>query len=343
VSEGERPQASGIGSVLRAGVRHALLLAHGSAPGLDDRRAFAATLTRALRPHFFVFPAGAALVGAAGAGQIAVSWRVGLAAAAAGLGWGVGQLVNDLLDVEADRVDAPDRPAVRGLLPLGPTAAVALALALLVTLVTLTLHPAAPLLAVMAALLLAVYPAAKRLPGAGNLAHGALVSTAAAIGLAAAAPDQSLLELAAVAWPSAAYTGLVAALYLQANCEKDRAGDARAGYRTLAHVLGVRLSAALRAGSVLVIVWLAVEWQLAASLPARVALGAGALLTLISAVPSLLRGTDRAALGGYRFAVHATTALMLAPVTRLSPALAVALVVLSLLLFERAFQKSPNP
>ena len=32
----------------------------------------------------------------------------------------------------------------------------------------------------------------------------------------------------------------VAALYLQANYEKDRIGDAQAGYRTLAHVLGVR-------------------------------------------------------------------------------------------------------
>jgi geranylgeranylglycerol-phosphate geranylgeranyltransferase len=343
VPEGDRPVASGIGDVLGAGVRYALALARGSAPGVLDRRAFAATITSALRPHFFVFPAGAALIGAAGAGRVTDAWRVGLAAAAAGLGWGVGQLVNDLLDVDADRIDAPDRPAARGALPLGPTAAVALGLALLVTLATLSLHPAAAWLALLAAILLAAYPVAKRLPGAGNLAHGALVSTAAAIGLAAAAPDTSLFDLASEAWQHAAYAGLVAALYLQANCEKDRRGDARAGYRTLALVLGVRLSAALRAGAALAIAWLALRWQLVDDVAGWSALGAGLLLTLGSSAPSLVRGSDRAALGGYRLAVHATTAFMLAPVTRLSLALALVLAVLGALLLERAFQKSPNP
>jgi geranylgeranylglycerol-phosphate geranylgeranyltransferase len=343
VSEGDRKQASGIGTLFGAGVRYAVLLARGSAPGLADRRAFAITLTGALRPHFFVFPAGAALVGAAGAGRISEPWRVGMAAALAGLGWGVGQLVNDLLDVDADRVDAPDRPAVSGALPIGPTAAVALALALVVTLATLALHPAAAILAALAATLLAAYPASKRLPGAGNLAHGALVSTAAAIGLAAAEPDVPLLQLGALAWPHTTYAGLVAALYLQANCEKDRQGDARAGYRTLALVLGVRWSAALRVGAALVLAWLALRWEITSDPAGRAALALAVLLTLASAGPSLLRGSDRAALGGYRFAVHATTAFMLAPVTKLSLALALALAVVAALLLERAFHKSPNP
>jgi 4-hydroxybenzoate polyprenyltransferase len=232
---------------------------------------------------------------------------------------------------------------VRGLLPLGPTAAVALSLALIVTLATIAVHPGALVLAGAAALLLALYAPAKRVPLLGNLAHGALVATAAAIGLAAAAPDRRLELVLGAGWRELAFAGSVAALYLQANYEKDRAGDARAGYLTLAHLVGVRASAALRALAALALAGLALEWQLAPSRAALAALGLGVALTLAGAAPSLRHGSDRAALAGYRWSVHATAAFMLAPVARLSPVLVLALGAVSVALVERAFQRSPNP
>jgi 4-hydroxybenzoate polyprenyltransferase len=343
VAEQAKSAPSGALAVLGAGLRYAALLVSGAAPELGDRRAFAVTVTAALRPHFFVFPAGAALVGASAARSAPEPWRIALAAAAAGLGWGVGQLLNDLLDVDADAIDAPHRPAVRGLLPLGPTAAVALALGAIVTAATLAVHPAALFFVVVAPVLLAAYAPAKRIPLLGNLTHGALVATAAAIGLAAAMPDRRLELALRAGVRELAYTGLVAALYLQANYEKDRAGDARAGYRTLAHVLGVRGSAALRTLAAPALAGLAWHWGLVAGVPALVLVGLGVALTLAGALRPLSGGDDRASLAGYRWSVHATAAFMLAPVARMSPALAGALALASALLVERAFQKSPNP
>lgn len=329
--------------MLGAGARYALSLLAGRARPLTDRRGFAAAVARGLRPHFFVFSAGAALAGASAEPAPAEPWRVAVAAAAAGLGWGAGQLVNDLLDVDADAVDAPDRPAVRGLLPLGPTAAVALAIALVVTLATLAVHPHAALLAAVSALLMAVYGAAKRLPLLGNLAHGALMATAATIGLAAAAPHTGLAELFGAGATRGAYVGLVAALYLQSNYEKDRAGDALAGYRTLAHVLGVRGSAALRALGALAVTGLAVRWQLVDGWPAAALLALATLLMVASTLPSLRSASDGAALSGYRFAVHATLLFLLVPVLRVSALLVALLAAAGALLVEHAFRRSPNP
>jgi heme O synthase-like polyprenyltransferase len=117
---------------------------------------FARAVLSALRPQFFALPAGAALAGAASAGASPLEPRVLLASAAAAAGWGVGQLLNDLVDRTADAVDAPHRPAVRGLLPEGPTVLVAAALGALVASCTVLVHPLGALLAVSAACLLLV-------------------------------------------------------------------------------------------------------------------------------------------------------------------------------------------
>jgi 4-hydroxybenzoate polyprenyltransferase len=343
VDNSQMKPAAGAMSVLGAAVRYTLELVSGRAREPRDRRAFAASVTSALRPHFFVFPAGAALVGASGAPYLVDGWRVVVAAVAAGLGWGVGQLLNDLLDIEADAIDAPHRPSVRGLLPLGPTAAVALGLAVLVTAATLVVHSYAAPLAALAAILLGLYAPAKRVPLLGNLAHAALVATAALIGRAAAMPDQSLLAIAESGLGDCSWAGAVAALYIEANYEKDRVGDARAGYRTLAHVLGVRQSALLRSIAALLLAILALRFGFARGVVGATLLVLGVSSTLGSTAVALLRGNERAALAGYRFAIHATAALMLTPVARLSAPVALVLAVLSVLLVERAFQLSSNP
>ncbi len=345
---GKRAIVRGVGSVTRLareGTRYlgAALTGHPPALGLE-RRTYARALLSALRPHFFVFPAGAVLAGAASAGTLRAPVHVALAAVAAGLGWGVGQLVNDLLDIEADRVDAPHRPAPQGLLPEAPTAAVAILLGVAVAVITVGAHAAMLWLVLAAVLLLMAYQPAKAHPGLGNVAHGALIGTAAVIGRAAALPGVELETTLPAVLPTALSCAAVAALYLQANYEKDRIGDAQAGYRTLAHVLGVRGSAAARgAGSIAFAV--AVFHLGIVQGPIGLGLLALALLaSLGSALLALLGGTEAASLAGYRWACHGTAAAMLslaAPL--LGAAGSVAALLMSTALTERAFSRSLNP
>jgi len=273
---------------------------------------FARALLQATRPHYFPLPAGACLAGAAATAGSTLTTSVLVAAAAAGLGWGVGQLLNDLMDAESDALNAPARPAVRGLLPEGPTMAAALGLGLLVAAATVAIHPRGWLLALVAAVLLAGYGLAKPWPVAGNLAHGALIAVAAAIGAAAAAPEQSLAAVVSRTWPTCALAGAWSAIYLEANYEKDRRGDARAGCRTLAHVVGLRLSASLRmVGAV------GVGIGVTTSTPPTGPIVTGALTVAVGLVvlsaALVMRGADeQSAHRSYRIAVHGAAIGMLA-------------------------------
>ena len=332
-------------SLGRAGARCARDMIHlrGSLGGLSGA-VYARAVLGALRPHFFALPAGAAFAGASAPERVESGARVALAAAAAALGWGVGQLLNDLFDVGADAIDAPQRPAVRGLLPEGPTVLVALGLGLLVTAATIAVHPRAFLLALGATVLLLSYDALKPYPLLGNLAHGALIALASLIGAAAATPDRTLPSVVAGAWSAAALSGAWAAVYLEANYEKDRLGDARAGKLTLPRLIGLRASAALRALVALGLSLAAWHTGLCREPTGAVFLGIALLLLLISVTSVFLRPTEGAALKSYRFAVHAAAIGMLALGSRaLGPSLTVLAVAASIALSERAFARAPNP
>jgi hypothetical protein len=77
---------------------------------------------------------------------------------------------------------------------------------------------------------------------------------------------------------------------------------------------------------------------------ARALLGAALLATLVSAFLALKSGTAGGALSGYRWAVHGTTAALLAPAVPLLGPIATALLLfLGVSLVERAFAKTKNP
>jgi 4-hydroxybenzoate polyprenyltransferase len=267
-----------------------------------------------------------------------------LAAAAAAAGWGVGQLLNDLIDRNADAIDAPDRPAVRGLLPEGPTVVVAASLGLAVAVCTVLVHPMGALLAASATVLLLAYDAAKPIPVAGNLVHGALIANAALIGGAAARPDQRLLAALEPTWLVALIAGGWAAVYLQANYEKDRVGDAHAGQRTLPQLLGLRTSALVRAAAGAAIAIAAARSHVFSGLVGRTAWWAALALLAISALRVALEPTERSALGGYRYAVHAATIGMLAlGSATLGEAGTIMAILIAVALTEHAFHRTPNP
>ena len=335
----------------RVGLRELLLAlagyvakaARGSRPMVwPSWRRFLVYIARGVRIHCYPIPAGAALAGAAAAPEATISWPVFLAAGAAGLGWGGGQLLSDLLDTVADSVDAPHRPAVQGLLPIGPTLAVASTIGLAVFFCVLIIHPDGLWLAATAAALLFAYGSLRKLPVLGNLAHALLIANATWIGAAASQPDYSLWACVSGTWDVALVCGAWAGLYLEANYEKDRRGDAAAGYTSLPHLVGIRLSAAIRALGALVVAAVAYN-----SLDAPLGRGAftiATLLLLISTVPPLVSNSEQAALRGYRFAVHAANLGLLAlglPVLPLASGLILLLV--SIALTESAFRRSPNP
>lgn len=254
----------------------------------------------------------------------------------------MGQLLNDVLDREADAIDAPDRAAVRGLLPPKTTIPLALAFgsSLLVLLTQLTPHGWK--LGLLSMLLIVTYNQCKAVPVLGNLSHGVLIACASLIGAAIARPLASPLVIVRDSWPTTPLVAAWAALYLQGNYEKDVRGDAAAGYRTLAHLLKLRTSALLR-GSVALGVGLLIVRELTDPTHSVAALIAAGLI-VVSALWVARMNTQSAALAAYRFTVHGAVLGMLAMGGPALPPLGyAALIGAALLLVELAFRRTANP
>jgi len=342
---------TGYRALALCGTEYARRVLRGEAPILEiPLRSFVVELTFALRPHFFALSGIAALAGAAGANPSArVSWRVVVAAAVCGLGWGVGQLVNDLMDRESDVVNAPDRAIVAGRLPVGRTLGVALLLGVLLAAATVVVQTGAWGIIVAAAFLLVFYNGAKGWPLVGNFAHGALVAVAAAIGAGSVIDESrtsdstSLFDALAGEWRTLLITAAIGVWYLQANYEKDRPGDRAAGYATLATVLSVRASAFLRAIGAVAIAFFSYRLGLLPDAVSQTTMVAGALLGAASTIGPIARDTDAASLAAYRMAVPAAILAMLALA---APVLGrwgtTAVLVSSLTLVRAAFHRSSN-
>jgi 4-hydroxybenzoate polyprenyltransferase len=325
---------------------------------------FAREMMIAMRPHFFALPSLAALAGAAnpnyrsdsdlldGGSNLAKNL---LAALVCGLGWGVGQIINDLMDRESDRVNAPDRAISRGHLPAGPALLFAVTLGVLLSAAIVLKLGHAWFFVPPAALLMIFYNAAKKWPVLGNVAHGALVAVAAAIGASSviepispfeAPHDPSVMFFLEMRdfYPVFIVVGSIAAWYLQSNYEKDRPGDRAAGYMTLAVVMPVRASAAIRAAGMVAIAIAARAFRLLPDEVSMVTMAAGVVVGLISTIGPMIANTDAAALHAYRYALVASILCLLALAAPLLGRWATSVVlVLALLLVRAAFRRSENP
>ncbi|ADO71349.1 Prenyltransferase, UbiA family [Stigmatella aurantiaca DW4/3-1] len=317
-------------------------------PGIAWGR-FVGLLIEAMRPHYFAFGVGAALAGAAAVRAPAGSSRVAIAAFVAGMGWGVGQLVNDLLDRDTDAINAPGRPLADGRLPAGPALAAALLLGLVLLAALLAVHPAAWTLGPAAVVLLMGYNKAKGIPVIGNLVFGSINAIAGGLGVLGRLPRQeealpSALAALAEALPMLGLILGINAWFVLANYEKDRLGDRAAGYKTLPLLVGVRASALVRAVSLPLLAFCILQLDAPPDLPGTVTLTVAAVLGGLSVLPSLLKGTDEAALRGYRLAVPASFLAMLGLAAPLlgGPGLALAALA-SVALMEASFLRTNNP
>ncbi len=129
-----------------------------------------AALIQLTRPINCLITVTSVWVAAVIAGDIAISTRIAVAFVSAGLIAAFGNVVNDIFDLEVDRLSKHRRPLVRG--AIGKHEAIALAVVLGAAGLALSfgVGPAAPVTALVSALLLLIYtPFLKGVPFVGNL------------------------------------------------------------------------------------------------------------------------------------------------------------------------------
>ena len=190
------------------------------------------------RPLNVVIAAGSVLVGALTSGLLRPDLPVLLACLVAGLITGGANAINDVFDVQIDRVNKPGRPLPSGRLTRSQATAFSVILMVLGVAISPALGLWGFLIAILVALLLVAYSAwLKRMPLWGNLA----VALAAGLaflygGIAVARPAPALIP-----------AGFAFLFHLGREILKDAedvAGDRTAGARTLPTRVGV--PAALR-------------------------------------------------------------------------------------------------
>lgn len=197
---------------------------------------------RMWRLHFVPFSLSAGLVGmtAPPVGASVASVVIGLLFCT--LGYGVGVVINDWFDREADAVNAPDRPFVTGL--INPHVGLALTLTMSASLMVVAVV-VAPTLALWSVIAIGghlVYSWSKRIPMLGNLVNGVDMALFTVLGAVAVRPDAGWLDIPAVTWFQTALVAVAFSGFCLVGYFKDIEGDRVAGYRTLPVAIGTRAS-----------------------------------------------------------------------------------------------------
>ncbi|MGC4881017.1 UbiA prenyltransferase family protein [Micromonospora sp. DT43] len=197
---------------------------------------------RMWRFHFVPFSLSAGLVGmtAPPAGASVASVVVGLLFCT--LGYGVGVVINDWFDREADAVNAPDRPFVTGLINPHIGLALTLAMSAALMVVAVVVAPTLALWSVIAIGGHLVYSWTKRIPMLGNLVNGVDMALFTVLGAVAVRPDAGWLDIPGVTWFQTALVAVVFSGFCLVGYFKDIEGDRVAGYRTLPVAIGTRAS-----------------------------------------------------------------------------------------------------
>jgi geranylgeranylglycerol-phosphate geranylgeranyltransferase len=213
-----------------------------------------APLVRMTRPANVLVAGAGAWAGSLLAGAALLpAWRVGLAILASVAFAAAGNLRNDVLDVEVDRVAHPSRPLPRGLVSARAANVAALALYAVALAAGFLIAPWVGLLVLVALPLMEGYERALKAQGlVGNLAIGALTAAPFLVGGLAAG---------GLAWPVLVVAALAALATVGREVLKDveDVEADRGARRTLPMRVGAR-GAALVAGAFLVATVLLSPW-----------------------------------------------------------------------------------
>lgn len=131
---------------------------------------------RSMRPYLFFLSGMAGFLGIVFSGVSLSWWRVTAVLSILFIGWGVNQVINDLLGLREDRINAPHRPLVTGELPVRFALGFSIFFFCLGGLVTYFLNPQALILFASVFLLNIIYEYSKRIPLLGNIVFGLLLA-----------------------------------------------------------------------------------------------------------------------------------------------------------------------
>ena len=195
---------------------------------------------RLLRPHYMPLSLGTGLVGAVGGADDPAAAPLTIGLASCLFGYGLGQIMNDYVDREADAINAPDRPLVSGEVNANAALAASVAASLALLVAALVVSPPLALWMLAAGPGHALYTLTKGIPILGNLTNGVNVATLVLVGAAAAAPERSALDVPSEVWVNAGLMALVLTGFGMVTYFKDVPGDTVAGYRTFVVAMGAQ-------------------------------------------------------------------------------------------------------
>lgn len=193
---------------------------------------------RLLRLHFAPVSLAAGLLGMVAAPDSASVASIALGVAVCTLGYGIGQVINDFVDRDADAINAPYRPFVTGELHAARSLAMAGASLAAILVAAAAVAPALAGWVLVALAGHVLYAATKPLPLVGNLVNGADLAVFTLIGAAAAAPGRGWPDLPSAILVNAALMALAFTSFSVIAYFKDIPGDRAAGYRTLPVAIG---------------------------------------------------------------------------------------------------------
>ena len=131
---------------------------------------------RSMRPYLFFVSGMAGYLGIVFSGTTAPAGKIIFVLCVAFFGWGVNQVINDLLGLEEDRINAPHRPLVTGALPIKSALLFSVFLFALGGFITYILNPQALILYFLIFILNIIYEYSKRIPLLGNFVFGLLLA-----------------------------------------------------------------------------------------------------------------------------------------------------------------------
>lgn len=131
---------------------------------------------KSMRPYLFFISGMAGCLGIVFSGVPLSMNRVIYILSVVFLGWGVNQVINDLLGLKEDRINAPHRPLVTGALPINTAILFSMSLFVLGGFITYTLNKQALILYFLVFALNIIYEYSKSIPLLGNVVFGLLLA-----------------------------------------------------------------------------------------------------------------------------------------------------------------------
>ena len=193
---------------------------------------------KSMRPYLFFVSGMAGCLGLVFSGRPVSFGRAAAVLSVVFLGWGVNQVINDLLGLPEDKINAPHRPLVTGALPRRPAILLSMFLFILGGIVTFYLNPSALVLYLFVFILNIAYEFSKKIPWLGNIVfslllapclyYGAMCVNKEGLGIFA---DKKLFLLAT----AIIMINIMAAFF---TYYKDYRGDKAAGKKTVIVQLG---------------------------------------------------------------------------------------------------------